>query len=240
MRRTKTIIIGAGQAGLPLSRSLRPARHHHVVLELGRIGASWLERWDSLALLTPNWLNQLAGGEAHADAGGYLGAREFAVYLRRYGSSFRAPVHEHAAVTSVEPKGDAFDVRTEAGRWLAKSVVITTGWAAEERFPEVSRSARTSCSTFTRAGIGLRRRFLPAASSWSAPVRAGSRSRRSCDGRADASCSRSVRTTAACAATAAATSGTGCVRSATSIARSTRSARGSNGPQPRSQRRQRR
>jgi putative flavoprotein involved in K+ transport len=141
MRRTKTIIIGAGQAGLSLSRSLSQARHHHVVLERDRIGAGWLERWDSLALLTPNWLNRLDGGEAHADVEGFLSAADFAAYVRRYARSSRAPVHERAAVTSVEPKGDGFEVRTEAGRWLAKSVVVATGWAAEERVPESSRSA---------------------------------------------------------------------------------------------------
>jgi hypothetical protein len=42
-----------------------------VVLERGRIGERWRsERWDSLHLLTPNWLNRLRGAPAHADRDG--------------------------------------------------------------------------------------------------------------------------------------------------------------------------
>ena len=60
MSSVDTVIIGAGQAGLALSRLLTDARHDHVVLERGRVGERWRsERWDSLALLTPNWANRL-------------------------------------------------------------------------------------------------------------------------------------------------------------------------------------
>jgi putative flavoprotein involved in K+ transport len=39
----------------------------HVVLERGEVANSWRhERWDSLRLLTPNWLARLPG---HAYAG---------------------------------------------------------------------------------------------------------------------------------------------------------------------------
>ena len=63
--RVETVIIGAGQAGLALSRHLTAAGHEHVVLERGRVGERWRsERWDSLRLLTPNWLNRLPGADA--------------------------------------------------------------------------------------------------------------------------------------------------------------------------------
>jgi putative flavoprotein involved in K+ transport len=55
-----TVIIGAGQAGLAASRLLAEAEHDHVVLEQGRIGERWRSAaWDSLRLLTPNWMTRL-------------------------------------------------------------------------------------------------------------------------------------------------------------------------------------
>ena len=51
MRRTGTLVIGAGQAGLSLSHHLTLARQPHVVLERGRVGERWRSgTWDSLTL----------------------------------------------------------------------------------------------------------------------------------------------------------------------------------------------
>ena len=56
MPSTHTIVIGAGQAGLAISRCLSDAGLDHVVLERGRLAERWRsERWDSLRLLSPNW-----------------------------------------------------------------------------------------------------------------------------------------------------------------------------------------
>ena len=54
--------IGAGHAGLAVSRLLTLAGREHVVLDRGRVGERWRsERWDSLHLLTPSWLTRLPG-----------------------------------------------------------------------------------------------------------------------------------------------------------------------------------
>ena len=59
MHRT-AVIVGAGQAGLAMSRCLDRRGIDHVVLERGRIAESWQsERWDSIRLLTPNWMTRL-------------------------------------------------------------------------------------------------------------------------------------------------------------------------------------
>ncbi|MEL6768563.1 MAG: NAD(P)-binding domain-containing protein, partial [Pseudomonadota bacterium] len=61
-RRTNTIIIGAGQAGLAMSRELTQRGIEHLLLERGLVGQSWRGRpWESLRLLTPNWANGLPG-----------------------------------------------------------------------------------------------------------------------------------------------------------------------------------
>ena len=51
-----TVVIGAGHAGLAMSRCLANHAIDHVVLERGEVAHTWrTERLDSLRLLTPNW-----------------------------------------------------------------------------------------------------------------------------------------------------------------------------------------
>jgi putative flavoprotein involved in K+ transport len=57
-----TVVVGAGHAGLAVSRLLAAAGHEHVILERGRVGERWRsERWDSLHLVTPSWMTRLPG-----------------------------------------------------------------------------------------------------------------------------------------------------------------------------------
>ncbi len=125
--RIDTIIVGAGQAGLALSHHLARAGHEHVLLERGRLGQRWHERWDSLTLLSPNWMNRLPGGEEHADPEGFLDRSGFVAYLEGYARSFAAPVLEGVEVTRVERRASGFRVDTSVGDWLARSVVVATG-----------------------------------------------------------------------------------------------------------------
>ena len=61
------IVIGAGHAGLAISRLLADDGVDHVVLERGEIGNAWRERWESLTLLTPNWQTRLPGQPYEGD-----------------------------------------------------------------------------------------------------------------------------------------------------------------------------
>src|SRR6186713_1696803 len=95
-----TLVIGAGQAGLAVSHCLTEAGHRHVVLERGRVGERWRsERWESLRLLTPNWLNRLPGAPALPDLHGYLDRRGVVEYLETYATG--APVQGRTTVHGV-------------------------------------------------------------------------------------------------------------------------------------------
>ena len=59
--RVDVVIVGAGQAGLAVSRELTQAAVAHVLLEKGKVGQTWRGRWDSFCLVTPNWFLQLPG-----------------------------------------------------------------------------------------------------------------------------------------------------------------------------------
>src|SRR6201987_5631870 len=62
MMQTTAIVVGAGHAGLAMSRRLTERSIDHVVLERGEVANSWrTQRWPSLRLLTPNWQTRLPG-----------------------------------------------------------------------------------------------------------------------------------------------------------------------------------
>ena len=132
MPTTSVVVIGAGQAGLAVSRVLTDLAIEHVVLERGTVADRWRTRgWDSLTLLTPRWLSRLprwrwAGSDPH----GYMTRAEIVDYLSGYAASFAAPVAEHAEVLDVRAADDGFAVTSTAGRWTAPDVVVATGHCA--------------------------------------------------------------------------------------------------------------
>jgi putative flavoprotein involved in K+ transport len=118
-------IVGAGQAGLATSRVLTKAGVEHVVLERGRVGQRWRDRWDSFCLVTPNWAIELPDGTYDgADPDGFMLRDEIAAFLERYAAGFEAPVREGVDVTGLE---DGFVLRTSAGDLRADAVVAATG-----------------------------------------------------------------------------------------------------------------
>ena len=118
MKRTETVVIGAGQAGLAMSRHLTDEGREHVVLERGRLAERWRsERWDSLRLLTPNWMNRLPHWRyAGPDPDGYMTSAELAGYFQDYATSFGAPVEEGTTVREVAASASGFRVETDRGR----------------------------------------------------------------------------------------------------------------------------
>ncbi len=129
MRCTTTIIIGAGQAGLAMSRHLAALSVEHVILERGQVANSWRkERWDSLRLLTPNWQSRLPGfAYTGSDPDGYRTMPETIDFLSDYATSFNAPVECETEVLSVSPHVDGYIVKTSEGDWRCRSVVLASG-----------------------------------------------------------------------------------------------------------------
>jgi putative flavoprotein involved in K+ transport len=129
MDRVEVAVVGAGQAGLAVSHELTTAGIEHVVLERGRVGQTWRDRWDTFCLVTPNWSVQLPGGRYDgADPDGYMPKDEIVAYLESYAAGFAAPVREGVEVVSLRSTPDSgFVLGTSAGDLGARSVVITTG-----------------------------------------------------------------------------------------------------------------
>ncbi len=129
MQRVAAVVIGAGQTGLAMSRHLSERSIEHVLLERGEVANSWRkERWDSLRLLTPNWLNRLPGyGYPGDDPDGYMTMPEIVDYIATYADTIDAPVESHTEVTSVQTADDGFRILTTDSEWSARAVVIASG-----------------------------------------------------------------------------------------------------------------
>ena len=103
MRDTTTVIVGAGHCGLAMSHCLAARSIDHVVLERAEVANSWrTQRWDSLRLLTTNWMTRLPGYAYRGpDPDGYLSARQVTAMLADYAGASAAPVLTGVTVTSV-------------------------------------------------------------------------------------------------------------------------------------------
>jgi putative flavoprotein involved in K+ transport len=123
------IVIGAGHSGLAMSHALSLRSIEHIVLERGEIANAWrTERWDSLRLLTPNWMSRLPGycyqGE---DPDGYMSVREVAEFVDGYAARTAAAVLTRTTVTAVAPAAGGYRVATDRGEWRCRAVVLATG-----------------------------------------------------------------------------------------------------------------
>jgi putative flavoprotein involved in K+ transport len=124
-----TVIIGAGQAGLAMSKQLTDRSIDHVLLERGKVANSWrTERWDSLRLLTPNWQSRLPGYAYDGnDPDGYMSMSEVVRYLQTYADVTRAPVQTETRVTRVRPTEYGYIVNTDRGDWRCRTLVLASG-----------------------------------------------------------------------------------------------------------------
>jgi putative flavoprotein involved in K+ transport len=129
VRYITTIIIGAGQSGLAMSKHLTDRSIDHVLLERGGVANSWqTERWDSLRLLTPNWQSRLPGYAYEGnDPNGYMRVTEVVGYLKRYAEVSGAPVQAHTKVTRVRQSDTGYAVTTDQGMWRCQTLVVASG-----------------------------------------------------------------------------------------------------------------
>ncbi|WP_353000548.1 NAD(P)-binding domain-containing protein [Mesorhizobium sp. M0808] len=145
------MIVGAGHAGLAMSRCLAERSIDHVLLERGEIAHTWrTERWDSLRLLTPNWQSRLPGFRYDGDdPDGYRTMPEVIDFLGNYAKAIAAPVRTHTTVTSVRSDGAGYVVRTDHGEWRCRTVVLASGACNIARLPDLAVRVPPSVAMLT-------------------------------------------------------------------------------------------
>ena len=134
-----------------MSRCLSRRDIDHVILEKREIASAWVhERWDSLRLLTPNWMTRLPDADPFdGPMNGFAPASAVAAYLRRYASAIAAPVVSGCAVERIEPDGMGWRVATSAGTIRARAVVLATGPGTTSRIPAAATSLSASVRTIS-------------------------------------------------------------------------------------------
>jgi putative flavoprotein involved in K+ transport len=149
--RITSIVIGAGHAGLAMSRCLADRSIDHVVLERGAVANSWkTERWDSLRLLTPNWQSRLPGfGYEGEDPDGFRDMAETIAFIERYAEVISAPVETHTTVTSLRSVDEGYEVTTDRGVWSARTVVIASGACNLPNVPALADLVPPEIATLT-------------------------------------------------------------------------------------------
>ena len=149
--RTTTVVIGAGHAGLAMSRRLTERSFDHVVLERGEVANSWrTERWDSLRLLTPNWQNRLPGmAYTGDDPDGYMTMPEVTRFIADYANVIDAPVHCGTTVTRVARTETGYQVMTDRGSWTCSSVVVASGASNIANVPPIAQQVPATISMHT-------------------------------------------------------------------------------------------
>lgn len=127
--RTDVLVIGAGHAGLAMSRCLAARSIDHVVLERGEVAHTWrTERWASLRLLTPNWQARLPGLlPGREDSDGFRTVGETIALIEGYAKSFAAPVRTYTEVRSLRRTEDGYAATTTGGEWRSRAVVLASG-----------------------------------------------------------------------------------------------------------------
>ena len=137
-----TVVVGAGQAGLAMSRLLSQAGRDHLVLERRpRLGGGWHDRWDNFRLVTPNWTASLPGFPYDGpEPDAFMSRDEIVSRIARYAEHVGAAVQLDTAVSRLAARSEGgFTLDTTSGVIEADEVVIATGSYHSPRIPELSR-----------------------------------------------------------------------------------------------------
>jgi putative flavoprotein involved in K+ transport len=151
MMKTRAVVIGAGHAGLAMSRRLTERSIEHVVLERGEVANSWrTQRWPSLRLLTPNWLTRLPGYDYAGDApDGYLPVADVVATLTRYADFATAPVRTATTVHTVRTAPGGYEVQANDDVLRARAVVLAAGASTRPAIPAAADAVPRPITTLT-------------------------------------------------------------------------------------------
>ena len=144
MSEGRTVVIGAGPAGLASAAELRRRGVPAVVLEQAdAIGASWRGRYDRLRLNSSRWFSKLPGGRYARGTGMFPSRDEVVGYLEDYAERNAVDVRLNTRVERIERNGTGWIVRTSGGDVAAEHVIVAGGydhtpfvpdWPGRERF----------------------------------------------------------------------------------------------------------
>jgi putative flavoprotein involved in K+ transport len=145
------VVVGAGHAGLAMSRRLTERSIDHVVLERGEVANSWrTQRWPSLRLLTPNWQTRLPGLDyAGNDPGGFMPVADVVATLSCYASFISAPVRTATRIHALRAVSQGFEIQANDDLVCTRAVVLATGACILPAIPGIAAAVPPSIKTLT-------------------------------------------------------------------------------------------
>jgi putative flavoprotein involved in K+ transport len=148
---TTAVVIGAGHAGLAMSRRLTERSIDHVVLERGEVANSWrTQRWPSLRLLTPNWQTRLPGHPyAGEDPDGFMPVAGVVATITGYARLIAAPVRTATTVHTVRAAPQGFQIQANDDLLHARAVVLATGACTRPAIPAAADAVPPSVTTLS-------------------------------------------------------------------------------------------
>jgi putative flavoprotein involved in K+ transport len=151
MMQTTAVVVGAGHAGLAMSRRLTDRSIDHVVLERGEVANSWrTQRWPSLRLLTPNWQTRLPGQPyAGDDPDGFMPAADLAATLTEYARRIGAQVRTGTTVHTVRAAPHGYQIQAGDDLICARAVVAATGACNQSVIPAAAAAVPPPVTTLT-------------------------------------------------------------------------------------------
>ncbi len=134
----ETIVVGGGQAGLSTSWHLKWVGREHLDFDLGRVGDTWRQRWDTFCLVTPSWCCRLPGFPYDGDdPEGFMLRDEIVAYVERFAKSFEPPIRGGVEIHRVGPASNSgrFSLETSDGSFDADNVIIAVGTYQHPNIP---------------------------------------------------------------------------------------------------------
>jgi putative flavoprotein involved in K+ transport len=141
----ETIIIGGGQTGLSVGYGLAKKGRSFIILDANnRIGDAWRNRWDSLKLFTPAYLDGLDGMRFPGNRHVFVSKDEMADYLEAYATRFKLPVKTEIRVDKLSKQGETFVVSAGAQNYESKNVVVAMTNYQVPNVPELAKELSPS------------------------------------------------------------------------------------------------
>ena len=135
--RWKTIIIGAGQAGMAAGYYLQKTGEDFLIIDSAkRVGDSWRQRWDTLRLFTPSQYDGLPGFPFPAPRDTFPSKDEIADYLEKYATRFNLPVQLNEKVIRLNRGPSGFEITTSKRVFNAENIIVATGTNPCPKIPE--------------------------------------------------------------------------------------------------------
>jgi putative flavoprotein involved in K+ transport len=126
---TKTVVIGAGPAGLATAAELRRRGIPVLVLERsGTVASSWRNRYDRLRLNSSRPFSKLPGAKYPRGTGIFPSRDQVVDYLDAYARDHELDIRYRTRVERIDRTEDGWLLQTSRGELAADNVVVAAGF----------------------------------------------------------------------------------------------------------------